>query len=365
MSYKLNQHWLDSLLPAQKKFVLESRGAHFLFKFLFKKGHHLFIVGATLSGKTQKAYWVLRWIISTKETAIWLDSAKNREMVPLLAMGKPVRVIVPKGCDVEFTEWNDDEHKYTRMKNHPEVVEVPDPGSAWWAVKKGHINIFCFRNAFDSPAKAREWMRGLFETLSIWTRKNRMPHIFPFALFGDEAHWFLAGEKLTSDPDRNKLSELITELSLEDRAYKIRLVLMQQSYKGLPPASRENMICNLLCRGAKVSADENDTLSVYNQFTSKYQPKEGVFVYEGGFTYPHNAAGIGYPWPFPYFPMPKIQVRYSGDFDTPTQEAIAEQEVEQEMIPDLNKYSGLIKDLEGFEVPATINRYEMIPNDET
>ena len=361
----LNPAWLSTLAEKQRAFVLQSRGAHFCFKFLFKKWHHLFIVGSTLSGKTQKAYWVVRWIITTKETVIWLDSAKNREMVPLLAMGKPVRVIVPKGCGVEFTEWSDDDHKYVRMKNHPEVIEVPDAGSAWWAVKKGMINIFCFRNAFDSPAKARSWMRELFETLSIWTRKNRMPHIFPFALFGDEAHWFLAGEKLTSDPERNKLSELITELSLEDRAYKIRLVLMTQSYKGLPPASRENMICNLLCRGAKVSPDENDTLSPYNAYTSKYQPKEGVFVYEGGFTYPRNPMGIGYPWPFPFFPMPKIHVTYSGEFDTPTIETLAEQEIEQEMIPDLNKYRGLLSEVEGYEVPANTNRYEMIPHDET
>jgi hypothetical protein len=361
----LNAAWLSTLNERQRKFALEQRGAHFIYKFLFKKGHHLFIVGATLSGKTQKAYWVAEWIITTKETLIWLDSAKNREMVPLLTMGKPVRVIVPKGCNVEFTEWSDDDHKYVRMKNHPEVVEVPDPGSAWWAVKKGAINIFCFRNAFEEQTKAREWMRGLFETLSTWTRKNRMPHIFPFALFGDEAHWFLAGENLTSDSERNKLSEIITELSLEDRAHKIRLVLMQQSYKGLPPASRENMICNLLCRGAKVSADENDTLSVYNSYTSRYQPKEGVFVYEGGFTCPRNQNLIGYPWPFHYYPMPKIQVTYSGEFDAPSQEAIAEQEMEQEMIPDMNKYAGLIKDLEGYEVPANINRYEVIPDAET
>jgi hypothetical protein len=284
----LNAAWLSTLNERQRNFALEQRGAHFVFKFLFKKGHHLFIVGSTLSGKTQKAYWCCEWILTTAETVIWLDSAKNREMVPLLAMRKPVRVIVPKGCNVEFTEWSDDEHKYVRMKNHPEVIEVPDAGTAWWAVKKGMINIFCFRNAFEHSSEARAWMRELFETLSFWTRKGRMPHIFPIALFGDEAHWFLAGEKLTSDPDRNKLSELITELSLEDRAYKIRLILMTQSYKGLPPASRENMICNLLCRGAKVSADENDTLSPYNAYTSKYHPKEGVFVYEGGFTCPRR-----------------------------------------------------------------------------
>jgi hypothetical protein len=359
--------WLSTLNERQRRFALDmgGRGMHFCHKFLFKKGHHLFIIGATLSGKTQKAYWVVEWIIRTQETVIWIDSAKNRELIPLLTMGKPVRIICPVGCDVEFIEWSDDEHKYVRMKNHPEVIHVSNAGGAWWAVKKGMINIFCFRNAFESQKEARVWMKELFETLSHWTRKNLMPPIFPIALFGDESHWFLAGEKLTSDPERNRLSELITELSLEDRAYKIRLVLMAQSYKGLPPASRENMICNLLCRGAKVSPDENNTLSVYNSYTSTYSPKEGVFVYEGGFTCPRNENRVGYPWPFHFYPMPKIKVNYIGEFDVKTPAALAEQEIEQEMMPDIGKYQAQLYDLEGFEVPANTNRYEVIPDDST
>lgn len=352
--------FFEKLSDQQKAFALRYYGMHFLFKFLFKRGQHLFIVGATLSGKTQKAYWLANWMRHTKETVIWIDSAKNREVVPLLAMGTPVRIICPKGCDVEFTEWSDDEHKYVRMKNHPEVITAPDAGSAWWVVKRGMINIFCFRNAFESQREARLWMKELFESLSLWLRKNRMPHILPFALFGDESHWFIAGEKITSDTERNVLSEIITELSLEDRAYQARLVLMAQSYKSLPPASRENMIHNLLCRGAKVNPDENNTLSAYNAYTSSYKPSEGVLVYVGGFAYPRNpVTGLGYPWPFPFFPMPKIKVEYKGEFDRKTPAALEEQEIEQEMHPDISKYQALSENLKGFEIPALISRYEV------
>lgn len=350
--------FLNKLSDKQRKFALEHRGIDFLFKFLFKYGQHLFIVGATLSGKTQKAYWLVNWMRHTRETVIWIDSAKNREMVPLLTMGTPVRIICPKGCDVKFFEWDETEHKYVPMKDHPEVVQVPDAGSAWWAVKKGMINIFCFRNAFESEREARVWMMELFKSLSLWLRKNRMPHILPFSLFGDESHWFIAGEKITKDTERNLLSEIITELSLEDRAYKARLVLLAQSYKSLPPASRENMIHNLLCRGAKISPDENNTLSLFNDRTSKYRPKDGLFVFVGGYTYPE-----GWPWPFPFFPMPKIKVEYTGEFDQKTPEALAEQEVEQEMQLDLGKYQALVYDLNGYEVPHKINRYEVIPED--
>jgi energy-coupling factor transporter ATP-binding protein EcfA2 len=339
------------------------RGAHFAYKFLFKKGHHLFIIGTSGSGKTQKAYFVLRWIKTTKEIPIWIDSAKNGEMLPLLTMGTPVNIICPKGCDVVISEWSKDESKYVRMKDHPTVVQVPDAGSAWWAVKKGHINIFCFRVAFSSDARAREWMAELFTTLSLWIRKNRMPHILPFALFGDESHWFLAGEKITSDYQRKVLSELITELSLEDRAHGARLVLMAQSYKSLPPASRENMIHSLVCRGCKVSPDENNALSPYNQYSSKYPANKGVFVYEGGYTYPRNEQDVGYPWPFPFFPMPPLKLEYKGEFDDPTPERAHEEELEQEITPDLSKYNALCQDLINYKIPATINRYEVINND--
>lgn len=354
----LNAAWLATLSEKQRNTALTRRGATFLFKFLFQKGQHLFIVGATLSGKTQKLYWLVNWMRHTRETIVWLDSAKNREIVPLLTMGTPVRVICPRGCDVIFSEWSDDDHKYVRMKNHPEIVQVPSAGTAWWAVKKGYINIFCFRNAFELQRELRVWMRELFESLSLWTRKNRMPHIRPFAIFGDESHWFIAGEKITSDPERNVLSEIITELSLEDRAYEIRLVLAAQSYKSLPTASRENMIHNLLCRGAKISPDENNTLSQFNDRTSRYSPKEGLFVYVGGYTYPE-----GWPWPFPFFPMPRIKVEYIGEYDAPTNQIIVEREIEQEMNPDLNKYTAIIQDLQGYEPPHDINRYEVIPSD--
>lgn len=326
----MTRYWpafFNKLNDKMKKWALTPVGHSFVYRFLFKKGHHLFIIGTSGSGKTQKAYWCLRWISMTKETPIWIDSAKNREMIPLLSLGAPVRIICPKGCDVVLTEWSDDEHKYIRMKDHPEVVQVPDAGSAWWAIKKGHINIFCFRVAFSSDHAAREWMATLFQTLSVWIRKHQFPKILPVALFGDESHWFLAGEKITTDESRRKLAELITELSLEDRAHGVRLVLMAQSHKSLPPASRENMIHNLICRGTKVTADENPELAKYNKYSSGYHPNEGVFVFEGGYTNPHNEFNEGYPWPFPFFPMPKIRIEYRGQFDDRTPERIEEEEV--------------------------------------
>jgi len=351
----LNQQWLDALLPEQKKFALEKRGRTFLYKFLWKHGEHLFIIGNTGSGKTQKAYFIVRWIATTKETVIWLDSAKNGELLPLLTLGHPVQIICPKGTDVIIKEWNDDEHQYTRMKNHPLVTTVPDAGSAWWAVRKKYINIFCFRNAFDKAEDRLKWMGELFASLGVWTRKQTFPHIYPFCFVGDEAHWFNAGAKLTSDQERTQLAELITEHALTIRGPGGRLVLIAQGHKNLPVATRENLQTTLLCRGAKVSPEENNTLSEFNNRTSRYNPDQGLFVYPGGYTYPP-----GWPWPFPFFPMPKLRIEYVGEFDSKTDKQIKEEEIEQEIIPDLSKYNALCQDLIGYEVPHISNRYELI-----
>ena len=352
------QDFLDKLNERQKKFALTAAGYKFLFSFLWNWGLHLYILGTTGSGKTQKGYWLVDWMRHTRETIIWLDSGKNQEIVPLLKMGTPVRVICPKGCDVEFTEWNQAEKKYVRMDPHPEVIQVPDAGSAWWAVKKRYINIFAFRNAFENNTERLYWMAYLFETLAEWLRRGRFPKILPFSLYGDEFQWVNAGESVTSDTNRAQVSEGISENAFEIRGYGGRLVIFSQLYKNIPPATRKNLPAVLLNRDSIVEAGENPALAKFNAHVPYYRPWEGLFVYEDKKPYPATS-----PWKFPYYVMPKIKVKYIGEFDNPTKEIISMNEVEQEMIPDMNKYQALADNLKGYEVPANINRYEAIDND--
>jgi hypothetical protein len=206
-------------------------------------------------------------------------------------------------------------------------------------------------------------MAKLFREMSDWLKSNRMPHILPFCLFGDESHWFIAGEKVTTEQKRRILAELITELTLENRAYGARLALMMQSHKSLPPASRENMINTLVKRGCKVSPDENSVLAQYNQWTSKYKPSQGTMVYADGYAYPANEFGVGYPWDLPFYPKPKIRVEYIGQFDSSDPFTLAQEEIETEMTPDISKYQAIAQDLIDFKIPATINRYEVIKDE--
>jgi len=350
--------FLNKLSQAQKEIALTKKGFRFLFQFVFKKGDHLLVCGQTGSGKTQKLYFFVNWIRHTREIVIWLDSAKEDEFLPLIAMGSPVQIICPKGCDVILSTWSKEEKKYIKMKDHPLVTIVPDPGSTWWAIKRGYINILCFRNAFDSSESRLNWMGGLFETLSTWTRKKIMPHIYPFCFIGDEAQWFEPGIRVSGDAQRKQLSELITEHSLTLRAPGGRLVFATQGYRNLPPAARENFPNNLLCRGVQITNDENPALSKFNRFTPYLLPEEGYFVYSDGEAYPKRRQ-----WTFPFFEKPKIRVEYRGEFDDHNPQRIAEQEIEQEMTPDLSKYQGLAYDLMDFEIPAIISRYEVDKND--
>jgi len=203
-------------------------------------------------------------------------------------------------------------------------------------------------------------MADLFETLATWTRKGTMPKLYPMALFGDEAHWFNAGRRVSGDKTRNKLSEAVTERALEIRGSGGRLIFFAQNYKNIAPATRENLNCTLMCRNAHVTSAENASLSKFNYFTTRWTPDKGLFVFSDGTIYPNTG-----PWKWPFFAMPKMRLRYIGDFDQPTKIELAMEEIEQELIPDLSKYSGTIETLQGFEVPHVVSRYDAMPEQET
>jgi hypothetical protein len=349
----LNPKWLDRLGEKKKRFALTAAGQKFLYQFLFKKGEHLFIIGNTGSGKTQKGYAIVKWMTYIKETIVWLDTGKNQEILPLLTMGVPVRIICPKRTSVELQEYDEDLKKWGPLKDPPEIVQVPEAGSAWWAVRKDKINIFCFRNAFADNNSRGIWMAELFDTLATWTRKGTMPKIYPMSLFGDEAHWFNAGRRVSGDKVRAKLSEAVTERALEIRGSGGRLIFFAQNYKNITPASRENLNCTLMCRNAHVTSAENASLSKYNYFTTTWEPKHGLFVFSDGTICPKTG-----PWSWPFYPMPRMRMRYVGDYDRPSKMEMQEQEIEQELIPDLGKYSCIVQDLQGFEIPHIVSRWE-------
>jgi hypothetical protein len=335
--------YMSKLDPAQKQWVVSGPGNMFLNDFVWLKGNHMFVIGTTGSGKTNKGYWLVNWLKHT-ETQIWLDSGKSNEIIPLLCQGYPVQLIVPKYCDVIIEERING--KWERIQDHPKVTTIPDAGDTWWAIRKKTINVLCFRNAFWTVSKKAEWMSDLFETLSSWTRLGTMPRIFPCTIHMDESQWVLAGTRISKDADRVKSAEIITENALEIRSSGGRLVMYAQAFKNIPPAIRENLVCALLCRGADVSSDESKKLSPHCnpphwvKRPANFKRNEGKFVTEDGRSSPTDR-----PWGFPLFPkdegdrkwVERCRVRYVGFNDQRPKEA----EYQEECFPELGRFSAL------------------------
>jgi len=340
----INPLYLKKLDDEQRRMVLTGPGKRFFDDFVCEKGYHAYIIGNTGSGKTQKGYWLASWLMHT-ETVIWISTGKNDEILPLLTLGKPVRIICPKGCDVKLVIKNKDTGKYEPIPDHPELRTVTEAETTWYGIKRGYINILEFRNCFWSKAKLAQWMGDLFESLATWTRLRMMPGIFPCSIFADESQWILAGTRVTTDGARVKAAEIITENALEIRGAGGRLVFFAQDFKNITPASRENMLVTILCRGAMVDSSENPRLHHHctgkqGVIPSRFKPKHGKVVYADGESSPSFI-----PWSFPLFPkkeedrtwIQRIKVINEGYFDQQPKEA----EYEAECFPELGRFSAM------------------------
>ncbi|MFA5378976.1 MAG: hypothetical protein WC455_24695 [Dehalococcoidia bacterium] len=348
--------YLAKLDDIQRKFILMAVGLRFYDEFLCQHGKHLFIFGTTGSGKTQKGYHFVNWL-KHLETQVWISSGKTNETLPLLCMDRKVRIIVPTGVDVIIEE--NCSGKWTRIENHPDVIPVETPRDMLNAITAGSwsksrhlvrdtINILEVRTAFAARDKAVHWNAEMFQALAEMLREGELHDLSPSAWHIDESQWTLAGKRISNDPERMKASEIITENALELRSAGFRLVLYAQGHNNIPPPARENMIFNVICRGADVTSDEDTRLSEWCKYTRNRNPPSpmqfktyhGRFVFENGDSYPKDR-----PWKFRKYPLnPEDQerirhmrVRYLGKHDKKTEV----DEILEECIPDLGRYAAL------------------------
>ncbi|WAC04028.1 MAG: hypothetical protein OS112_06005 [Methanoregula sp.] len=332
MSAGMNPLFVAKLNPNQRAWIKTAKGVKFVKEFLWKKGNHCFVFGTTGSGKTQKLYLLLYWL-KHGETQIWFSTGKSDEILPLFFMGMKVRVIVPKGTSIEIQEEHGD-GVYEPLDEQPEIIEVSSPIEAWHAVKKPSwnknrnkvfdtISIFEFRNTIPDNSVRLRWMSELFETLAFRTRLKQMPKIFPCTIYLDEAQWAIAGQRISRDAERERVTETIIENVLEMRSAGCRFVLSAQDYTNVPPAIRQNMLCSIICRGADVARDESKVLAQHTRgmhgrtSPAHFKRDEGYFVHADGTVYP-----VGRPWIFPLFPLEledrerikHMRVKYSGEY---------------------------------------------------
>jgi len=348
--------FLAKLDEIQRAFLLTAVGLRFYAEFLVQHGKHLFIFGTTGSGKTNKGYSFVDWL-KHLETQIWFDSGKVGEILPLLCMDRKVRIITPKNTNITIEERR--EGKWERIKDHPEVVQVSSASDAISSISEGSwdkswnrirdtITIISFRNGFSKKEHAISWVADFFENLADRCRVGPMPSIFPATIHVDESQWAIAGKRISGEGERTKASEVITENALELRSARIRLALYAQSNRNIPPAARENMLFNVICKGGDVTSDENGNLSKWCNFAPQRDPpspmqfkvQHGRFVFENGDSYPPRN-----PWSFRLYPLKEsdrkwiagLRVRYEGYHDISTDK----NEIEEECIPELGRFSAL------------------------
>jgi hypothetical protein len=344
---------LEKYDEIQRRFLITGVGRRFYDEFLTQHGKHLFIFGTTGGGKSQKGYAIVDFLKNV-ENQIWFDTGKSNEILPLLCMNRKVRIIIPTNCDLKII------YEGIQIKNHPDVVRVDSPNEALDCIAIGTrgarhdipirdtITIISFRNFFSKKEMAVEWVAEFFERLAERCRLSTMPNIFPASLHVDESQWAMAGKRISADGGRTKTSEVITENALELRSAGVRLVLYAQSYKNIPPAARENMLFNILCKGAFVTSDENGNLSQWCHNAEwrtpptpmQYKPWHGRFIFENGDSYPPLT-----PWKWRLYPLSEedrywikhCRVVYEGRHDIRTEA----QDIETECFPELGRFSAL------------------------
>ena len=349
--------YLDKLDTSQRKFLITSGyGLRFYDEFLTQHGKHLFITGTTGSGKTNKGYAFVDWL-KHLETQIWFDSCKTDEILPLLCMNRKVRIITPTGTDISIEERKNG--KWLMIENHPEILHVSSPYDALSSIATGSwsksrnkirdtITIVSFRNAFSKRVMAIQWISEFFELLAERLRESTMPNITPASIHVDESQWAMAGKRISGEGIRSKASEIITENALDLRSNRVRLVIYAQDFMNIPPAARENMLFNLLCKGANVSSDENGNLSKWCRFASwrdppspmQFQPYHGRFVFENGDSQPPQN-----PWHFRLYPLEEadrkwirgLRIRYVGKHDIRSEIY----EIKEECLPELGRFSAM------------------------
>lgn len=344
----INPAYLERLEESQRQFILTGYGKFFADNFIFMDAEHGYVIGPTGSGKTNKNHNLVNWLKYT-ETILWISASKDNDIIPLLFMGLPVNIIVPKYAGVTIKHDED-------FTGQVIYTYVNDPSDVFYAIKGDHINILEVRNAFWSRDNLLDWMISFFKQLAEGCRRGTLPRICPpsykgrgskVAVIIDESQWLIAGTKVTNDPKRVKATEEIAGSALEIRTYGWRLVISAQGFTNIVPVIRENMPCVFLCANAQV--DDVPSLRKHCnpppitgwRSTSTFRRNEYKFVDRQGRASPNHK-----PLPVPMFPKQesdqiiarKMRVIYARTYhDQPPESA----ESETECFPELGRFSPL------------------------
>jgi hypothetical protein len=265
-----------------------------------KNGMHIFIIGQTYSGKTQKSRHLLRWI-APKETIIYMDTGKPEDMLLLFTLGKPVQILVPYGCRMEL------------RGNLPcEVLITPvfDPKQYWKEIKKDWINVISIQNYFLEEDNHRRYVREMFKNYLLDAKLGNHNHFTPCTIVADEAQSILGSGRVSASHEAKLTGQDMANIMRQIRAMKERWMIISQSYYDIVGGARENAPCYVVCRGTKVDRNDNWKLKYLSGFALECDEKNFWVVMPSG-----RHFGPDHPLDAPLYEIPPVRVIYRGFVD--------------------------------------------------
>jgi hypothetical protein len=244
-------------------------------QFLKKPGEHLFGIGRTGSGKTQKAYYIAGKL-AKYETVCWWDTGKSMqfgtasELSPLFSLGYPIHIIHPLEGTV-----------IVRGSPVPcSTKGVATPAGIWHELKPNHINIVTANPFFLDPDLYAKWTSNAFRELILFSRRSpeTIRHVLPLSIFHDEFQDVAPGRDMALSSRHRYAAILMAHNVNKLRAPGIRICAFTQRDTMIMPNVRNAFSWILCCRGTKFSRDDPE-LAQYNNLYSRLEVYQAILWY--------------------------------------------------------------------------------------
>lgn len=265
-----------------------------------RNGMHVFIMGQTYGGKTQKKRHLLKWI-APKETIIDIDTGKPGDLQLMLTLGKPVQILIPYGCRLELRG---------DIPCEVEITPIFDPLQYWKEIKKGWVNIISLQNFFLNSENHHRYIRQMFKNYLLNAKLGHHKHFTPCTICADEAQSILGSGRVTASAEAKATGQDAANVMRQIRAMGERWIIVSQSYYDIIGGARENAPCYVVCRGTKVDRRDNSTLHYLSGFADSCEPREGWVIMPNGRYFDRTDS-----LKFPLYKVPEVRVIYRNFVD--------------------------------------------------
>ena len=267
-------------------------------EFLNGVGMHLLGLGQTRTGKTQKAYQIVKWQLNRGDTIVWFDSGKSGEILPLCDFGRPVNIITPAGIKVEVTG----------CKGTVTYSECQKERFFWDEIKTGAINIFSFRRAFRDVVDLSKYGANIMKGL-VDASYDEIPLPTPLDVHIDEFAQVCPCFNLMENPYQKAMASRVSLALKNLGSMGIKICAYDQAWRDIYPNARRQFPFLMLCRNPGLGQDAGLPDRYRNIFSD-------LRVDQAQFIFPWRE-WKGY-WHFRYFPLPEgMSVKYSGQLTAP------------------------------------------------